>query len=355
MSVDLSTIEPLLEDAGVMEVMINRYDEIYVERNGKLEKTDLQFDNEEHLYTTMQALVATVGRQINDAHPIVDIQLADGTLVNIVTPPIAAQGTAVTMRKFTRNEFSMDDLIGFSSLSPQIAEFLRACIGGGLNVVMAGGTGSGKTTVFNVLSEYINPEERIISIEHVPELNLRVRHLVRMFARPANLEGKGAVTTQVLIRNALKMRPERIILSEAHGGEVMEMLQAMNTGHDGSMFTIHANGIRDALSRIEVMATMSGVDAPLLTIREQIASAIHLITSQQRLHDGTRKITKIAEVTGVQGGVITTEDIFTFEESGMDGERVTGKFTPTDYVPTFMPRLRQRGFDLSDEFFKPFN
>jgi pilus assembly protein CpaF len=340
---DLSVLEPLLADSLVTEVMVNRYDEIYVERQGHLEKTESRFDDEATLRTFIRDLLASVGRELDLANPIMDFQLSDGTLCNIVMPPITPQGAVVTLRKFHRNDFTMQTIVDFGSLSPQMAQFLEMCVAGRVNMVIGGGTASGKTTVFNILTHSIPAQDRVIVVEHQPELSPKIEHVLYLFARPANMNGEGAISAESLLRNAFKMRPDRMLLTEARGSEVREILAAMSTGHEGSMFTIHATSVRDTLARIEVMATMGSVDAPLLTIREQIASSIQLIVSQQRHADGKRRITQLTEVLGTENGNIKTQDIFTYDE--VQGFKATGN------IPTFLPRLQQAGFDIDASFF----
>lgn len=350
---DLGPLEPLLQDGQVTEIMVNRYDEIYVERSGKLEKTDAKFDSEAHLQEVARMIAEPTGQAINESNPLVDSRLSDGTLVNIVLYPIAVDGTVMNLRKFSRALPDEQDLIRFGSWTAEMVDFLKYCVKAGLNLAVAGGTGSGKTTVFNILTSFIPDDERVVVAEWVTELQMKNKHVVRLEARPANIGGRGEITVQQLVRNALKMRPERIIVGEVRGGEAMDLVQAMNTGHDGSMFTMHATNVRDALSRFEAMMTMAGIDVPLLTIREQIGMALNVIVSQQRLRDGSRRIMKISEVTGTQGGVITTQDIFEFVETGVQNGKMTGYFTPTGYVPQFIQRLQDAGFDADSDFFKP--
>ena len=348
---DLGPLETLLKDEHVTEILVNRYDVIFVERRGKLEKTEAKFDSEAHLQEVARKIAEPTGQALNESNPLVDSRLQDGTLVNIVLYPIAVDGTVMNLRKFSRSLPNEQDLIQFGSWTQEMVDFLKHCVKAGLNLMVAGGTGSGKTTVFNILTSFIPDDERIVVAEWITELQLQNQHVVRMEARPANIEGRGEITVQQLVRNALKMRPERIIVGEVRGGEAMDLIQAMNTGHDGSMFTMHATNVRDALSRFEAMMTMAGIDVPLLTIREQIGMALNVIVSQQRLRDGSRRITKIAEVTGTHGGIITTQDIFEFVDTGMENGRMTGYFSPTGYVPQFIQRLRDAGFTTDDSFF----
>ncbi len=350
---DLGPLEPLLQDAHVMEIMVNRFDEIYVERKGKLEKTDAKFDSEAHLQEVARMIAEPTGQALSESNPLVDSRLHDGTLVNIVLYPIAVDGTVMNLRKFSRSLPDEQDLIRFGSWTAEMVDLLKYCVKAGLNLAVAGGTGSGKTTVFNILTSFIPDDERVVVAEWVTELQMKNKHVVRLEARPANIEGRGEITVQQLVRNALKMRPERIIVGEVRGGEAMDLIQAMNTGHDGSMFTMHATTVRDALSRFEAMMTMAGIDVPLLTIREQIGMALNVIVSQQRLRDGSRRIMKISEVTGTQGGVISTQDIFEFVETGVQNGKMTGYFTPTGYIPQFIQRLQDAGFNANNDFFKP--
>lgn len=352
-NLDLGPLNSLLEDADVMEIMIVKFDLIYVERRGKLEETDVRFDSEAHLLEVIERITTPVGRVLDESHPIVDIRLADATRVNIVGYPIATRGTTVTMRKMFNRRMTWDDVIGYGSLTPTMRDFFDACVRGRSNMGICGGTGSGKTTILNLMTEFINQEERVILVEENWDLQTDHKHLVRLEARPANLEGRGEITMQQLIQNALKMRPERIIVTEVRGGEVLDLLQAMNTGHDGSMFALHSNSVRDALARLEVMATMAGLDVPLPKIREQLANALNIVTQQQRLQDGTRKITEVAEVLGIKGGEIETRTIFEFVQTGYENDRIQGYFTPTGYIPQFIETLKARGVNIPASMFEP--
>lgn len=351
--IDIGPLEPVLRDEHVMEVMINRYDCIFVERRGRLEEAGVRFDSEEHLMRIIQNIAEATGRVVNESNPLCDIRLPDGTRINIVLPPVAAEGAAVTMRKLVTHHWNVDDLIGFGSLTAEMAAFLRACVLGQLNIVISGGTGSGKTTVQNILIDYIPDDERLISVEHSLELQIEHKNVVRLEARPANVEGKGEISVQQLVINALKMRPDRILTSEVRGGEALHLIQAMNTGYDGCMLNLHANSPRDALARLEVMASMANVELPLLTIREQIASAVDVMIQQQRLPDGKRRILSITEVTGMQGSAIQTQDIWVFVQTGYEDDKIKGVFTPTGYVPTFMDLLKYKGLTFAEDFFTP--
>src|SRR5712692_557888 len=309
-------IETLLQDATVSEVMVNGPNQIYVEQRGKLVLTDIKFDNDDHVRRIIDRIVSPLGRHVDESSPICDARLPDGSRVNIVLPPISLVGPCVTIREFSKVPLTIDDLIRFGSMTPEIAEFLRACVLARLNIVVSGGTGSGKTTLLNVLSSFIPDDERIVTVEDAAELQLRQEHVVRLEARPPNIEGKGAITIRDLVINCLRMRPERIVVGECRGREALDMLQAMNTGHDGSLTTGHANTPRDMLSRLETMVLMAGMDLPVRAIREQVASAVDLIVQQSRLRDGSRKITNICEVTGVESGRIQLQDIFEFKQTG---------------------------------------
>ena len=345
-------IEPFLADPEVTEVMVNNHHTIYVERRGLIEETEVRFGSERHLLQVIDRIVAQTGRRIDESSPMVDARLPDGSRVNAIIPPLAITGPSLTIRKFSREPLSMDDLVSFGSLSHQAAAFLEACVEGKLNVLIAGGTGTGKTTLLNVLSSFIPERERIITIEDAAELKLVQRHVISLEARPSNIEGKGAITIRDLVRNALRMRPDRIVVGECRGPEAVDMLQAMNTGHDGSLTTIHANSPRDALARTETLVLTAGFDLPLKAIRDQIASAFDLIIQVNRLVDGRRRITHITEVGRMEGDVITLQDLFVasfVDEAG--GEQVTSKMRHTGIRPGFDDKLEQHGVTLPKSFF----
>ncbi len=345
-------IQPLLEDDAVTEVMVNGPNNVYVERDGKLIKTDVTFRDDEHVLQVIDRIILPLGRRVDSDNPTVDARLPDGSRVNAVIPPVAIDGPSITIRKFSKDKLTVEQLIEFGSLTRDMAEFLRACVVSRLNIVISGGTGSGKTTLLNVLSGFIPVNERIVTIEDAAELQLHQEHVVRLETKPPNVDGRGAVTIRDLVRNSLRMRPDRIIVGEVRGGEALDMLQAMNTGHDGSLTTAHANSPRDALSRLETMALMAGLDMPLKVIREQIASAVDLIVQQSRLRDGTRKVTYISEVAGMEGDTVVMTDIFKFEQTaiGEDG-KVIGELKPTGIRPLFSERLQAAGFKLSPQMF----
>jgi pilus assembly protein CpaF len=345
-------IQMLLDDPNVTEVMVNGPKRIYVERQGKIVRTNVVFDNNEHLIRVIERIVLPMGRRIDADSPTVDARLPDGSRVNAVIPPVAIDGPALTIRKFSRERLNVQQLIEFGTLTPQMAELLKACVVSRLNIVISGGTGSGKTTLLNVLSGYIPEDERIVTIEDAAELQLHQEHVVRLETKHANLDGSGEVTVRDLVRNALRMRPDRIVVGECRGGEALDMLQAMNTGHDGSLTTIHSNSPRDALSRLETLTLMSGLDLPIKVVREQIAAAIDLIVQQSRLRDGTRRITQITEVLGMEGDTVVMSDLFKFEQTGV-GENgvVLGAMKPTGIRPMFEHRLEASGFKLSSEIF----
>lgn len=351
-------IEPLLQDPTVSEVMVNGPRSVYVEQQGKLRKTDVAFDDDEHVMRIIDRIVAPLGRHIDESSPMVDARLPDGSRVNAIIPPLSLVGPTITVRKFSKTPFTVDDLIRFGTMTPEIAEFLKACVRARLNIIVSGGTGSGKTTLLNVLSSFIPNDERIVTIEDAAELQLRQDHVVRLESRPANIEGKGAVKIRDLVTNALRMRPDRIVVGECRGAEALDMLQAMNTGHDGSLTTGHANSPRDILSRLETMVLMAGMDLPLRAIREQVAAAMDVIVQQARLRDGTRRITNITEVQGMEGDVIVLQDIFVFEQLGEESGKILGRIKPTGIRPKFMPRFEEANihlppsvFGVSDRFF----
>jgi pilus assembly protein CpaF len=345
-------LQPLLEDDEVSEVMVNGPKKIFIERRGKLIKTNITFENDDAVIRMIEKIILPLGRRVDSDSPTVDARLPDGSRVNAIIAPCAIDGPTITIRKFNKDKLTIDQLISLGSLTKQMAEFVRACVIGRLNVVVSGGTGSGKTTLLNVLSSYIPEDERIVTIEDAAELKLQQDHVVRLETKPANTEGKNAVPIRELVRNSLRMRPDRIIVGECRGGEALDMLQAMNTGHDGSLTTLHANTPRDALSRLETMCMMSGMDLPIKVLREQIASAVDLIVQQSRLKDGSRKVTAITEVAGMEGDTVVLTDIFKFEQTGItqDG-RVLGELRATGIRPLFTPRLEAAGFKLGPEVF----
>lgn len=345
-------ITPLLTDPSISEVMVNGPKQVYVERSGRLEITDVAFRDDAHVMHIIEKIVAPLGRRIDESMPMVDARLPDGSRVNGIIPPLSLNGPVITIRKFAADPFTVEDLIGFGTLTPEVAEFLEACVRVRLNVVVSGGTGSGKTTLLNVLSSFIPSDERIVTIEDAAELQLRQDHVVSLESRPPNIEGKGAIAIRDLVRNALRMRPDRIVVGEVRGGEALDMLQAMNTGHDGSLTTGHANSPRDMLSRLETMVLMAGMELPVRAIREQISSAIDLIVQTSRLRDGSRKIVKVTEVQGMEGDVITLQDIFVFEQQGIDeAGKIQGRFYPTGIRPKFMDRLEAAGVRVGPELF----
>lgn len=345
-------IQSLLDDDEVSEIMVNSPNKIYVERNGKLIKTNITFEDEESMLRVIDRIILPLGRRVDHDRPMVDARLPDGSRVNAIVRPIAIDGPGITIRKFQKERLGIDDLIGFGSITQFMADFLRACVVSRLNVVISGGTGSGKTTLLNILSSFIPDGERIITIEDAAELQLQQDHVLRMETKPPDIDGKNAVHIRDLVRNSLRMRPDRIVVGECRGGEALDMLQAMNTGHDGSLTTLHANTPRDAISRLETMSLMSGLDLPLKVVREQIASAVDLIVQQSRLRDGSRKVTSITEVAGMEGDTIIMTEIFRFEQTGIsEDDKVLGELKPTGIRPLFMPRLLAAGFNLGPEVF----
>ncbi len=345
-------IQEFLDDPDVSEVMVNGPNKVYVEKDGNLVKTKVVFENNAHVQRVIDRIVLPLGRRVDADTPTVDARLPDGSRVNAVVPPVSIDGPSITIRKFSKERLGIDDLIRFGSLTDKMAEFLRACVVSHLNVIISGGTGSGKTTLLNVLSGFIPVTERIVTIEDAAELQLQQDHVVRMETKASNLDGKGAVTIRDLVRNSLRMRPDRIVVGECRGGEALDMLQAMNTGHDGSLTTLHANTPRDALSRLETMSLMSGLNIPLNVIREQIASAVDLIVQQSRLRDGSRRVTQVTEVVGMEGKTIVMTDIFKYEQTGIgeDG-KVLGELKPTGMRPLFTPQLEASGFKLGADVF----
>ena len=344
-------IEPLLADPTITEVMVNRPDLVYIERGGRLFKTDIRFDDEEHVSRVIQRIIRPLGRRVDRSSPMVDARLPDGSRVNAVIAPCALDSPMLTIRKFSEEKLTVEDLINFNSLSPEMSEFLDACVRSRLNIIVSGGTGSGKTTFLNVLSSYIPEDERIVTIEDSAELRLDQEHVVRMEAKPPDVDGTGEIVIRQLFKNTLRMRPDRIVVGEVRGGEALDMLQAMNTGHDGSLTTIHANSPRDTISRVETLILMAGVDLPLKALRAQIASAVQLIVHTARLRDGSRKVTTMTEVQGMEGDVVVLLDLFHFQEKGMDNGRVLGEFVPTGLWPKFRPKLEAAGCELSPTLF----
>jgi len=350
---DLGPLEPLLADEFVTEIMINGSQNVYIERRGKLEQVTSGFTDELHLMEIVNRIVESTGRKLNESHPICDIRFPDGSRMLVIIPPISLTGTSVTIRKMIKNPVTMEKILEYGTLNKEMANFLRACVEARINIAVAGGTGSGKTSILNILCNLIGDDERIVLLQHDFELAVNKSHKVVLETRPPNIEGRGEISMKDLIISALKMRPERIIMSEAQGGEVLHLLQAMNTGHDGAMFTLHANGPRDALARLEIMATMAGVDLPLLMLREQMASTIQLILNQQRLRDGSRKIISITEVVGMRGSELALQNIFEFMETGMEDGKISGYFTATGAIPTFAKRLYDFGINLPRDLFVP--
>jgi len=347
----LGPLQTLLEDDTITEIMVNGPKNIYIERKGKLHRVPITFENNDHVMRIIDRIVAPLGRRIDESSPYVDARLQDGSRVNAVIPPISLVGPVLTIRKFSKNPISIEQMIQFGSITNEAVQFLKACVEARLNIVISGGTGSGKTTLLNVLSGFIPGDERIITIENAAELQLRQEHVVTLESRPPNIEGRGEVSIRDLVMNSLRMRPERIIVGECRGGETLDMLQAMNTGHDGSMTTAHANTPRDAISRIETMCLMAGMDLPVRAIREQIAGAVDVICQQARMRDGSRKVTTITEVSGMEGDVITMTDIFVFEQTGTENGRIVGRTRPTGLRPKFMDKIELAGIHLPPSIF----
>jgi pilus assembly protein CpaF len=347
----LGPMEPLLRDETITEVMVNGPQQVYIEREGRLELTNVTFQNDEHVMKIIQRIIAPIGRRVDESSPMVDARLADGSRVNAIIPPLSLVGPVITIRKFSATPFTVEDLVRFGTATPEMFEFLEACVRARLNIFVSGGTGSGKTTMLNILSSFIPDDERIVTIEDAAELQLRQEHVVTLEARPANIEGKGAIPIRELVRNALRMRPDRIVVGECRSAEALDMLQAMNTGHDGSMSTGHANSPRDMLARLETMVLMAGMDLPLRAIREQIASAVDLIVHQNRLKDGSRKIVNITEVQGMEGDVIVMQDIFVFEQTGVVEGKIQGKLRPTGIRPKFVEKFETAGIHLPPNVF----
>ena len=351
----LGPIEPFIRDPEITEIMVNGHRAVYIERAGKIHRTEVEFKSEEDLRRAIDKIVGRVGRRIDDASPYVDARLADGSRVNAIIPPVAIRGSALTVRKFSADPFTAKDLVDFGTMTPEVVRFLDACVRGRLNILVSGGTGAGKTTLLNVLSAFLPEDERIITIEDSAELRLQQPHVVSLEYRPPNIEGEGEITIRDLVRNALRMRPDRIVVGEVRGGETLDMLQAMNTGHDGSISTIHANSPRDVLSRLETLALMAGMDLTVRALREQVAAALDLIVHVSRLQDGVRRVTNVSEVVGLEGDTVTMQDLFLFQvEGGLDERgRVRGRMAPTGLRPHFLEALAERNVALENSWFAP--
>lgn len=352
----LGPLEPLLQDESVNDILVNGPQQIFIERNGKLELSDITFKDEKHLLRIIDKIVSAVGRRVDKSNPYVDARLKDGSRFNAMVPPVAVDGSLVSIRKFKKDKLGIDDLVRFGAFTEEMAAYLQAAVSTRLNVIVSGGTGSGKTTTLNALSSFIDNSERILTIEDTAELQLQQTHVGRMESRPANVEGKGAVTQRDCLRNALRMRPDRIIVGETRGEEVIDMLQAMNTGHDGSMTTIHANSARDGVSRLENMIAMAGIEMPLKAVRSQISSAVNLIVQASRLQDGSRRMVSITEVTGMEGDVISMQEVFRFQRTGLTPDnKIIGHFTATGVRSHYSERFRMWGYDLPPSLFEPAN
>jgi pilus assembly protein CpaF len=350
----LGPLEPLLADHTISDILVNGFDTIYIERRGKLERTNARFTDHSHLINTIDRIVSAVGRRIDESSPMVDARLADGSRVNVIIPPLAIDGAILSIRRFGVELLGMDSMIELDTVTEQVAQVLEAIVKARMNVVVSGGTGAGKTTMLNILSSYIPEDQRIVTIEDSAELQLQQPHVVRLETRPANIEGKGEITSRDLVKNSLRMRPERIIVGEVRGGEALDMLQAMNTGHDGSLTTIHANTPRDALGRIENMVSMTGISFPINALRSQISSAINIVLQIARLEDGKRKLISVQEINGMEGDVITMSELFTYKREGMDENgKVIGQLEATGIIPAFHKGLEHRGIDLPVEVFQP--
>jgi len=347
-------IQPLLDDPDVSEVMVNGPNKIFIEKGGRLTKSGITFDNDDHVLRIIDRIILPLGRRVDADSPTVDARLPDGSRVNAVIRPVSIDGPCITIRKFKTDKLKIDDLVKYGSITKNMGEFLNACVRAHLNIVVSGGTGSGKTTLLNILSSFIPEQERIVTIEDAAELQLQQDHVLRLETKVANVDGRGAVTIRDLVRNSLRMRPDRIVVGECRGGETLDMLQAMNTGHDGSLTTLHANSPRDALSRMETMVLMAGMDLPLKVVRQQISSAVDLIVQQTRLKDGSRKVTAITEVAGMEGETVVLTDVFKFEQTGVgEGGKILGELKATGIRPIFGPRLEAAGFKLSGDLFMP--
>lgn len=344
-------LQTLLEDESITEIMVNGPRNIYVERKGKIVRVPISFEGNDHVMRVIDRIVSPLGRRVDESSPYVDARLPDGSRVNVVIPPISLVGPTITIRKFAKIPISIEQMISFGSITNEAIEFLRACVMARCNIIISGGTGSGKTTLLNVLSAYIPADERIVTIENAAELQLRQEHVVTLESRPANIENRGEITIRQLVVNALRMRPDRIIVGEIRDEAALDMLQAMNTGHDGSMTTAHSNSPRDTISRLETMTLMAGMNLPVRAIREQISSAINLICHQERMRDGSRKITHITEISGMEGDIITTTDLFLFEQTGLENGKILGRLRPTGLRPKFMDRIEEAGIHLSSSTF----
>jgi pilus assembly protein CpaF len=350
----LGPLETLLHDPEITEIMINNHKQIYIEQHGKLSLSTVTFESTDQLMQVIDRIVSSIGRRVDESSPMVDARLKDGSRVNVIIPPLALRGPTVTIRKFAKEAFTVDDLVTFGSLTGDMIHYLRACVRGRLNVVVSGGTGSGKTTTLNILSSFIPEDERIVTIEDAAELQLRQEHVVTLETRPANIEGRGRVSIRELVINSLRMRPDRIVIGECRGGEALDMLQAMNTGHDGSLTTLHANNPRECIGRLETLVLMAGAELPSRAIREQIGTAVNIIVQQNRMRDGTRKVVSITEVIGCEGGEVQLSEVFSFRQTGIDADGgVIGSFTATGAVPHFLEHLASEGEELSAEMFQP--
>ncbi|MCC6612173.1 MAG: CpaF family protein [Anaerolineae bacterium] len=344
-------LEPLLADETITEIMVNGPKNVFIERAGNIYRANVSFEDDDHVMRILDRIVAPLGRRIDESSPLVDARLPDGSRVNAVIRPVSLVGPTITIRKFFKRPLTVEDLISKGSLTKEIIEFMRSCIISRLNIIVSGGTGSGKTTLLNILSGFIPDNERIVTIENAAELQLRQEHVVTLESRPPNIEGKGQITIQDLVVNSLRMRPDRIVVGECRGGEALDMLQAMNTGHDGSLTTLHSNSPRDTIARLEVMCLMAGMDLPVRAIREQIASAVDLICHQERMRDGSRKVVKVTEVQGMEGDMITMSDIFEFEQTGVEGGKIIGRIRPTGIRPRFIDRIEAAGIYLPPSVF----
>ena len=347
----LGPLEPLLADESITEIMVNGAKQIYIERAGKIFREPVSFESDDHLMRIIDRIVAPLGRRIDESSPYVDARLPDGSRVNAVIPPISLVGPTLTIRKFSKNPITVEQLIEYGTITPESIEFMKSCVIAAVNMIISGGTGSGKTTLLNVLSQYIPTDERIVTIENAAELQMRQEHVVTLESRPPNIEGRGEVSIQNLVVNSLRMRPDRIIVGEIRAEEALDMLQAMNTGHEGSMTTAHSNSPRDTLARIETMTLMAGMDLPIRAIREQIASALELVVHLERLRDGTRKVTHVSEIQGMEGDVITMTDIFVFEQTGLEDGKVIGRLRPTGLRPRFIDKIEAAGINLPASIF----